>query len=278
MKPLIKIISFFLLIIASNTIALAKEWRGITPLHSTRVEVERLLGPPANRAPIGLYYSLPDEIVVIRIQSESCDSFNGQLGFGWDAPRGTVTEIGIIPKRILTKDRFVNANDFKFEDGKAGFSYFTNDKDGLSVETYKGTVTLVTYSPPVTEASLHCPSVRNCCIDFFPRMDEYEALPFEDEKGRLDNFVFQMREWLYRGALVVYGKTDQKRNQLLKRAQRAKRYLVQTRDLEPQRLLIVDGGYKERSITELHLYMIGGEISRVTVFPEREPPPKSLKK
>jgi hypothetical protein len=34
------------LIVGNN--AFAKEWRGIIPLHSTRADVEKLLGPPPN--------------------------------------------------------------------------------------------------------------------------------------------------------------------------------------------------------------------------------------
>lgn len=271
MKPLTKTVSILLIVILCDGMVLPKEWRGITPLHSTRNDVERRLGPPTNRSPFGFYYNLPDEIAVVRIQTESCDGTVGRFGIGWNIPVDTVTDIGIIPKRTVAKDRFVIGNDFKSETANAGFSYFTNDKAGLSVETYNGTVTLVTYSPSATEVHRHCPRVKECCIDFFPRFDEYGLLPFEDEKARLDNFVIQMREWMYRGALVIFGETAAARNKLLKRAQRAKRYLVQTRGLESQRLLIIDGGYRERPATELHLYMIGGEISRIYLFPEKDP-------
>jgi hypothetical protein len=248
----------------------SKDWRGITPLHSTVTDVERQLGPPAKRSDSSLYYNLSDQIVVITIQTESCDGFGGKFGFGWNVPAGTVAEIGVIPKSTLKKDRFVIGSDFKSKDANAGFLYFTNEKDGLAVETYNGNVTLVTYSPSANEARLKCPRVQECCVDFFPRFDEYGRLAFSDEKARLDNFVIQMRERLGRGALVVLGENAAARSKLMRRAQRAKRYLMQTRGLEPQRLLILDGGYKEQPVTELHLYPIGGEVSRIYLFPEKD--------
>src|SRR5437867_7037881 len=46
MKAVIRILfSVFMLLILSS-ISQAKEWRGLVPLHSTRKDVEKLLGPP----------------------------------------------------------------------------------------------------------------------------------------------------------------------------------------------------------------------------------------
>jgi hypothetical protein len=58
---------------------------------------------------------------------------------------------------------------------------------------------------------------------------------------------------------------------LMRRASRAKRYLVEKRGLEAQRLLIVDGGYRDSSYTQLHLYSISGIASRIYIFPEKDP-------
>jgi len=70
---------------------------------------------------------------------------------------------------------------------------------------------------------------------------------------------------------VVVGENRAVRNGLLKRAERAKRYLVQKRGFEAERFLIVDGGYQTSSYTELHLYMIGGVVGRIHLFPEKDP-------
>jgi hypothetical protein len=70
---------------------------------------------------------------------------------------------------------------------------------------------------------------------------------------------------------VVLGESRAARNRLLKGAERAKRYLVHTRGFEPERLLIVDGGYHSSSYTELHLYTIGGVAGRIYLYPEKDP-------
>jgi hypothetical protein len=101
----------------------------------------------------------------------------------------------------------------------------------LSVETFNESVTLVIYSPAEKEASLRCSRKPECTVDFFPTFDEYRSLSFEDEKARLDNYVIRMRETLGRGAIVVYGQNWTVRNRLMKRAERAKSYLIKSAGL-----------------------------------------------
>lgn len=248
----------------------AKEWRGIMPLRSARADVERLLGPPSQGSPHASYYSLRDEIAVVHFQSISC---RDSCGFGWNVPLGTVISIGVIPKGDHGKEKFDSGVDFKVETDGAGFVYYTNEHDGLTLEKYKERITLIIYSPTGKEAALQCPLTRECIVDFFPKFDEYGNLSFEDEKARLDNYVIQMRNMLGRGALVVVGENRAVRNRLIKRAKRAKRYLVQERGFEAERLLVVDGGYQSSSYTALHLYMIGGVMGRIYLFPEKDPGP-----
>jgi hypothetical protein len=271
MKLLTPLFAILFILFASGNNVAAKEWRGIVPLHSTRPDVESSLGSATKSTAFGNYYSLPNEIVVVWFQNDSCDTTVGKFGVGWNVPQGTVTSIGIIPKQVYRKERFFQGNDFKVEDINAGFVYYTNETDGLSVETLNGIVTLLTYSPTAKEDHLRCPRVEKCCMDVFPTFDEYAGLNFEDEKARLDSFVIKMNEQLGRGAIVVYGESRAVRNMIMKRAARARRYLREKGGLESQRLLIIDGGYKDRSITQLHLYTIGGEVSRILLFPEKDP-------
>jgi len=43
-----RMIALGFLLFATVVVSQAKDWRGIVPLHSTRTEVEKLLGPPKN--------------------------------------------------------------------------------------------------------------------------------------------------------------------------------------------------------------------------------------
>jgi len=63
----------------------AQQWRSIVPLHSTRSDVERLLGPAEGKALS--VYQLENEVVSVQFSEESCDEKKNQ---GWNVPRDTV--------------------------------------------------------------------------------------------------------------------------------------------------------------------------------------------
>lgn len=183
MRRLIFTTIFALPILAGS--AFAKEWRGIIPLQSTRADVERLLGKPKLKNDGAFYYDRPAEIVVVEFQAETCEGLTGGFGFGWNVSPEKVTVIGIIPKTSMTKEAAgVNA-DFKVEDAKAGLLYFDSDEEGLSVETFDGRVTNIRYRPTAKDDAVKCPRVQQCCIDFFPAVDEYGRLTRNDELARL---------------------------------------------------------------------------------------------
>jgi hypothetical protein len=244
----------------------AKDWRGIVPLKSTRADVERLLGKVSSSG----YYNLPNEFISFYFQQEPCDTFPETLGFGWNVPPGTVTEIGIIPKGVHRKDEYQLAKDSRVEDNGFGLVYYWDNDAGLMVETYNGLVTLVDFFPKSSEEQLRCPRVQTCCIDFFSTFDEYGAIAFNDEKARLDNFAIQINALSGRGTLLVVGPSRKIRAQLMKHAARGKDYLVKRRGLEPQRLLIIDGGYSTTSYTRLSVYPIG-QLPLIYFAGEKDP-------
>ena len=258
-------------IVVLNSTVIAKEWRGIVPLKSTRSDVERKFGTPKKESSSNIYYNLAREIVVFDFQSEPCD----RCGYGWNVPIGTVVGVAIIPKGTHHKDEYQLDEDSTVRDsaGGAGFVYYSDDTHGLSVETLNDLVTLVEYYPGASEQKQMCPKVDRCIMDFLARFDEYQSPTFEDEKARLDNFVIQIKEMFGRGVIEVIGPSPEARRQRMKRAVRAKQYLVKKRGLEPERLLIVDGGSENSSLTRLCLYGIGGPATRIYVFSGKDPEP-----
>jgi hypothetical protein len=272
MKSILRKISIGCVLVAvTASSAISKEWRGIVPLKSTRVDVERLMGR-ANMSSTGsVYYNLRNEMVVIQFETAVCDSVGGKLGLGWDVPLGTVVNIGVIPKGTHRKEEYLTAGTFKVEDQSQPFVYYTDEIGGASLEVYENLVTLVDYYPGAVDERFRCPLIEKCCFDVFPTFDEYQVLSFADEQARLDNFLLQMNARLGRGVIEVLGPSKNARGQRLQLASRAKQYLAKKRSLEPERLLIIDGGYRDASVTRLSLYSIGGLSSRVYVFREKDP-------
>jgi hypothetical protein len=92
------------IILSSISLSSAKEWLGITPLKSTRADVERLLG-----VPVGGIYHYRNEIVSVEYAQFPC-GYKNPPGWpeappGWNVPQGTVVAIrvslGNKPIRLL---------------------------------------------------------------------------------------------------------------------------------------------------------------------------------
>jgi len=275
-KILWKIAISISLLMALKGVAFTKEWRSIVPLKSNRNDAERILGDPIKSTEWFSYYKLSREIVVVHFQVTTCDS--DKFGLGWNVAPGTVVRIGVIPRGKHQKEEYLLASNSEIRDTSSGLAYYTDDAEGLTVETYKNFVTLMDYHPAPGQEVLRCPRIEKCCFDIFPQFDAYQALSFEDEKARLDNFLIQMNQMFARGVIEIVGPSRNAREQQLKRATRAKAYLVEKREAEPERLLVVDGGYRESSETRLYLYAIGGLASRIYLSPEKDPANTSTNK
>jgi class 3 adenylate cyclase len=87
------------------------------------------------------------------------------------------------------------------------------------------------------------------------KFDEYGDLEFDDEKARLDNFAIQLQNKPgARGYFRAYGSSL---GEAMVRANRAKDYLVNTRGIDANRVVAMDGGLRETFVMELHVSQEG---------------------
>lgn len=264
------------LFMAAATAVSAKEWRGIVPLKSTRQDVERLFGVQKKSSEGIAYYNLSSEIVAFHFSVGTCEG--DRFGFSWNVPPDTVVGIGVIPKGVHRKEEYLAGSNLNAQDEGAGLIYYSDNAAGLTIETYKNVVTLVDYSPEASQDNLHCPKIDNCCFHFRTRFDEYEETSFSNEKVRLDNLVIIMTEMFARGVIEILGPSKRDRQNQMKRAARGKSYLIKERGLEPERLLLMDGGFNETAFTRLNIYTIGGLAGRIFLDRRSDPDEAAPKK
>lgn len=132
-------------------------WRGIVPLHSTRADVERLIGRPNLKS--GLY-NFEYELVEIGFSGGSCRE--GDPG-GWNVPPDTVTSIRVAPKaRLRLTDMSIDESKYEKTDGGhlTYVFYYTNKEEGIQLEVIKDAVVNITYFPNVKDTHLRCPDNR----------------------------------------------------------------------------------------------------------------------
>ncbi len=97
------------------------------------------------------------------------------------------------------------------------------------------------------------------------KFDEYGNIAFNDEKARLDNFAIELQNNPgSQGYIIAYGGRKARVNEAQSRADRAKDYLVNTRQIDAGRIVTVDGGYREDLTVELWICPTGATAPSAT--------------
>lgn len=153
-KTMLSCMCLMLLIVV---VAEAKKWHGIVPLHSTRADVERLLGPSTDSCRCH-YYSDNESVFIIYASGSFCDEDESS---SWKVPRDTVISIAVYSKTELQfSDLKIDENKFekKANEEMPGLFYYFNYEEGLEVERTGNTVGGITYFPAAKDNYLRCPN------------------------------------------------------------------------------------------------------------------------
>ena len=93
------------------------------------------------------------------------------------------------------------------------------------------------------------------------KIDSYGDVSFKDEKARLDAFLAELKkEPDSQGYIMAYAGKRARRGEAAARGRRAQDYLVNVdrECMDARRIVVVDGGYRERLTVELFLVPAGG--------------------
>lgn len=137
-------------------------WHGITPLRSTRTDVEKILGPPTpySKAPDAADYRTESERVFVLYSTGSCDVNPSN---GWNVARGTVISISVEPN-IKPKFADLKLDESKYDKVRdpevLNLTYYTDEVQGIIIEvnTEEKVVTTFRYSPMSKDNHLRCPT------------------------------------------------------------------------------------------------------------------------
>jgi hypothetical protein len=270
MKLLTTIFSCIWIFLAVPVFQETKGWRRIVPLHSTRVDVERLLGPSDD--PCKCVYRTDTESVRVEYASAPCKGSPS----GWNVPPDTVLSFMVIPKEWQRfSDLNINEGQYKKTvESDNPTIHYTHQEGGIRYTvTDAGLVYYVSYLPSTRDASLRCP---NFPLDYessnrYKPFDYYSDIPFAAEKARLDNFA----AWLHQyndltGYILVYGtRRPRIAREAQMRAVRAKEYLNRVRHVSSDRLVTIDGGYREG--LEVELYALPSNVAAPKPYPTVAP-------
>jgi len=157
---LLTIIGLSFLLVSTEGYACAKPWRGIVPLHSTRDDVQKILGKPTSQNEIFEDYKLDRYVVTVWYASENCD---GPAPYWWGnyrVSRGTVLSVEVEFDEVpLTKLRIRKINKLVKgpPDSSLAVDYF-DKRRGLQYSIRSRKLYRVTYGPSAVDAQLRCRS------------------------------------------------------------------------------------------------------------------------
>jgi hypothetical protein len=99
-----------------------------------------------------------------------------------------------------------------------------------------------------------CPAQTTLLENSPVKLDEYGNLPTHDEAAHLDLFAEKLfKQPGLRGYIVAYSEPRMGRGSYLRRIHGVGRYLTEARGIEANRVVVIDGGYKEKFVTQLWL-------------------------
>lgn len=223
----------------------AKSWRGITPLRSTRSEVERALGRPVLSSKHTATFHTDNEAVSI-IYSDGLRCAAG-ANSEWNVPEDRVISITVAPKGIVLFPS-LQLDESKYEKSPdphrlSAFEY-TNTDEGVSITVVNGEVTAFRYRPDAASNHLKCPTKANKRpTGSAYKLDEFGDLKKLDEESRLDNFAITlMHAPGSRGYIYSYSDDEVSPSEARSRLRRVKNYLITVRRLKPSRVVALYAG------------------------------------
>ncbi len=131
MRPISLLFMPLFLCCLSNQIS-AESWKGITPLHSSRTDVERILGVKSAGEGVD-EFKVDMDTVQIRYTTKPCQPGEGGK---WNVTVGTVTSIWVITHNEVLFDKLgLDLRNFKRSSTDvANNIIYTDDKNGIVFE------------------------------------------------------------------------------------------------------------------------------------------------
>ncbi|MGH9879020.1 MAG: hypothetical protein ACRD5H_15430 [Nitrososphaerales archaeon] len=134
----------------------AKEWEGITPLHSARSDVERGFGVTSSGKFVD-HFTFKTDRVFLEYSEKQCEK--DEIGL-YDVPVGTVLSISVTPMNsILLSSLRLDLSKFKVEHATdvGGMRFYADREDGFIISVYEDQVTGFTYLPTASDSKrLRC--------------------------------------------------------------------------------------------------------------------------
>jgi len=264
MRPFFSICVFIALLIAKSPQNYWQNRFRIDPLRSTRTDVERLYGVSGDSC--RCVFRTANETIDVTYATAPC---RGPI-FGWAVPKDTVLSFTVTP--YISPPFSASASDLnefvkRYSPEDVETTYYTNVDNGVVLAVQDGRVINVKYFPPSDENEKRCKG--------FPPWDGVPpprpfATIFNDIKSnvysRLDNLAFELSmNTQSRAYIIAYAGKESRRREGKEMANEARRYLLKKRMIASDRVIAIDGGFRETA--QYDLFSLGAQMPPPTPTP-----------
>lgn len=258
------ILSTLIVIFAAQCLVLAQSnsRNGLTPLRSTRADVEKLFGAP-EKCLSGCEYRTEKERLRVFYAERECDD-------GWNVPKDTIIEFS-----VYSSDEGKSFDELKLDRNK--FSYtindtmsgtWTNPDDGLSYyfRNFDNELVSIGYIPKKSDnLNLRCngfppyaPEGQHYTMEisqfYNPKLGKGEN--FNETVGRFQNIFVELgnvEKDKYKGYAVIYFDNKLSYRQYQSYLRRIKKYLSKNFKAPYEKFTILEGGLREQSRIEFYI-------------------------
>jgi len=227
-------------------------WNGILPLHSNRSDIERKLGISDDLC--HCLYQTAKESIFVDYAKAPCKG----PPYGWSVSKDTVLQITVyLASPIeLSKLPFEEEKFTEVRDPDAPLTvYYTNQQDGIKYVVHNGNVKSIVYIPSTRDKSFRCqgfPDYEGGAREYHPFASFSVKAQMID--GRLDDLASQLATTTkLTGYIITYAGKISRQGEGKMMAERAKNHLTLKRGIPTNRVVAIDGGFREIAGYDLFL-------------------------
>lgn len=286
MKPYLFKISILILICVISEYGQSNSWNNLTPLHSTRADVEKLLGKPKEDKYGCCQYKTEKETVSVSYINKICEN-------GWNVLPNTVLSISFSPDSDAKTIEALNLDKSKFSirvDDTLRAT-LTNADEGISysfsdvAHSFTQKLDYITYIPKKSDNYLRCDGFPPYSPDsqYYPIYQSSFYRPELSKKEDLDrifalsdSFIIDLlngKETL-RGYIIIYFDNKLSLKEYKNRFDKLKEYIYKKRKVSFELFTLIEGGLVEYSTIEI--YILGKDQKPPTPNPTL-PSPQFMK-
>lgn len=259
-----RILSILIVTCAANCFVFAQSnsWNGLTPLRSTRADVEKLFGA-AKRCLSGCEYQTEKETIYVFYPRHHCDG-------GWNVRKDTVIEFAIpsSEKGKSFDDLKLDENKFSSTTDDAIFGTWTNPEDGLRYyfRNFREQLLSVAYIPKKSDnQNMRCDGfppyapegwhyTREITDFYNPKLSKGDNFN-EIVGGFLKTFIElgNLEKDKFKGYAVIYFDNELSYREYQIYLRRIKEYISKNWKTPYEKFTIIEGGLREQSRIEFYI-------------------------